>query len=91
MNISILEGRYSAEDAAQLLTGFVKVKTDFHEAKIKTVHHEEEDIKHSENRIKELNNQLREALKELRSGCYNQIDLHGAISVDLPEAVNLQA
>ncbi len=88
MNISILQGRYNAADAEQLLTAFVKVKTTFHEARIKTVHHEEEDIKHSEKRIKKLNAQLQEIIEQLRSSGNDQVDLHGAISIDLPEIIS---
>jgi len=53
MNIKLLNGNFSKQDAMELITKFIQVKISFHESKIKQSHNEE-DIKMRESRIKQL-------------------------------------
>ncbi len=80
MDITLISGRFAAEDARALLTAITRVKTNYHEQKIRDVHHGEEDIKHSENRIKTLEQGLRDALALIKENG-GAVDLHAAIAV----------
>mgnify|MGYP000978804065 CR=1 FL=1 len=80
MEFTLVSGRFSSTESEQLLTNLVKVKTDFHIAKIDTVHHSEEDIKHSEKRIKELEDHLRKALETIRQ--YKHTAIHAKLSIE---------
>ncbi len=87
MNLNLLKGRYTAAEAKQLVTALIRVKTDFHQQKIRDEHEHEEDIKHSERRIKELEAELRAALQAIGTG--DRVDLHASIA--LKELVPLPA
>ncbi len=82
MEITLLNGRYTMSEAEELLKNLVKVKSDFHLAKIDTVNHTEEQIKHSETRIKQLETDLREALERIKNGGKEYIALHSKLIVE---------
>lgn len=64
--LKLINGRFGAVEAADVLAAMVKVKTDFHHQKInKNTALNEEDIKRSEERIKKLNQELSDVLKKL--------------------------
>lgn len=79
MEFTLISGRFTAQESESLLTSLVKVKTDFHIAKIDTVNHSEEDMKHSEKRIKELEEHLRKALNTIKG--YDHVALHATLSI----------
>ncbi len=60
MNLQLIQGQFSSQDAIDILTQMVNVKIKFHENKI-TNGHAEEDIKMREKRIKQLQQQLQES------------------------------
>jgi hypothetical protein len=57
MNIQLIKGSFSRQDALDLLTKLTEVKIKFHENKIRK-DHDEEDVKMREKRIKELQQDL---------------------------------
>ncbi len=82
MESLLLNGRYTRQEAEQLLTKLYKVKTDFHMAKIDTISQSEEDIKHSEKRIKELEDELRHIKSLLKQGNYQHVALRASLSLE---------
>jgi hypothetical protein len=60
MNIQLIQGEFSSNEAWDLLSQMIQVKIKFHESKIEK-HASEEDIKQREEKIKYLQNQLKEA------------------------------
>ena len=62
MNIQLIHGQFSAQEAIDIITKMVHVKIKFHEDKIHC-HSNEEDIKMSERRIKQLQKELYEVRK----------------------------
>lgn len=62
MNISLIKGRFTQEEALDLITQLLHVKVKFHESKIEKSHNEE-DIKMREQRIKQLQQEFYEAKK----------------------------
>ena len=77
-----MNGRYSAEDAEQLLAKIFKVKSDFHISKVDTVTLSEEDIKHSEKRLNELEAELRRISQLLKNGNYKHVSLLAKLSLE---------
>lgn len=79
MQIQLIQGRFSSEDAVELITRLIQSKIAFHEEKI---HHTdmEEDIKFRENRIKNLQKSLSDLRDTIRSG-NRMIDIDSSISV----------
>ena len=59
MEIQLLSGVFTINEAENLLTEIIKVKIAFHEAKINTIHMSEEDIKYSESKIIKLQETLK--------------------------------
>ena len=78
----LIQGTFSQEDAASLLTELTKTKIAFHEKKI-TVNELEEDIKHSEKRIIQLGNNLRKMLDEIKSRPGSMVDIQVEILIGL--------
>ena len=78
----LIQGTFSQEDAASLLTELTKTKIAFHEQKI-TVNELEEDIKHSEKRIIQLGNNLRKMLDEIKSRPGSMVDIQVEILIGL--------
>jgi hypothetical protein len=60
MNIKLIQGQFSAQDAIDIITQMINVKIKFHENKINNAF-AEEDIKMREKRIKQLQQQLQES------------------------------
>ncbi len=82
MESTLLNGRYTAAEAEQLMTQLFKVKTDFHMAKIDTLNMMEEDIAHSEKRILELEGELRKITDLIRKGNYKHIAIRAGIVLE---------
>ena len=57
MNLKLIEGEFTVNDALELITKMVHVKIKYHENKI-TSNNSEEDIKLRESKIKKLQNEL---------------------------------
>lgn len=57
MNIQLIQGKFIAQDAMDILTQMIDVKVRYHENKISQCANEE-DIKYRENKIKKLQNEL---------------------------------
>ncbi|MEO7523881.1 MAG: hypothetical protein ABIT58_07285 [Ferruginibacter sp.] len=60
MNLQLIQGQFSTQDAIDIITQMITVKIKFHENKINNAH-TEEDIKMRERRIKQLQLQLHES------------------------------
>ena len=82
MELKLLNGTYSSEEAKQLISRLIKVKTDFHISKINTKVDTEEHIKSSEQRILELERSLRNAMDLISSGTYKEIMLSAKIVLE---------
>ncbi len=74
--IKLIDGRFTADEAEQLIREFVNVKIKFHEAKMSHRSENEEDLKHSEKRIHELQRDLRTAVGSIKSASGERFDLH---------------
>lgn len=66
MNLQLIKGSFTPDEALALLTQLVHVKIKFHESKIESSHNEE-DIKMREGRIKQLQHDFYEAKKLILS------------------------
>lgn len=66
MNIQLIQGHFSTQDAIDIITQIINVKIKFHENKIDNAHNEE-DIKMREQRIKQLQQSLQESRSHINS------------------------
>lgn len=82
MEIKLIDGVFTINEAEELLTEIFKIKIAFHEKKIKTVHITEEDIEHSEKRIIELQNTLSNAIKKMKAKGKTHTALNAHIEVN---------
>jgi hypothetical protein len=82
MEIKLIDGTFTIEEAEQLLRALFKVKIAFHERKISTIHQSEEDIKHSERRIIQLQNNLCHAIHALKQGGQASATLSATIEIE---------
>ena len=82
MELNLLSGRYTATEAEKLLKSLLKVKTDFHLAKIDALEQNEEDIKHSERRIKELEEHQRKIVALIKNGNFKHVALNAKLSIE---------
>jgi hypothetical protein len=57
MNIQLIQGEFSANEALELITQMIHIKIKYHENKI-AQHSSEEDIKSRETKIKRLQKEL---------------------------------
>ncbi|RYU93374.1 hypothetical protein [Emticicia agri] len=57
MNIQLIQGEFSSQDALELITQLIHIKIKYHENKIAT-NSNEEDIKYRESKIKRLQKEL---------------------------------
>lgn len=78
MEVQLLKGRFSAQDAEELLTQLVHVKIRYHEARI-AQEDNEEDIKMREKRIIELQQSLYEARQRIRR--QDSLDMEGTVKL----------
>ena len=65
MNLQLIQGQFSRQDALDLLTKMISVKIRFHEDKMAHAA-TEEDMKMRESRIRQLQSELHEARKQLQ-------------------------
>ncbi|HVX25144.1 MAG TPA: hypothetical protein VHB70_02285 [Parafilimonas sp.] len=79
MHIQLLQGRFSKQDALDLIAQMIQTKISFHEKKIE-LSHNEEDIKMRESRIKQLQNSLADVRRQL-NGSDEAISLHAQIEI----------
>jgi hypothetical protein len=70
MNITLIDGHFTAKEALELLTQIIHVKIKFHESKIAHLDNEE-DIKMREKRVKQLQKDLYEVRKMVDEGKKN--------------------
>lgn len=82
MEIKLIDGVFTINEAEELLTEIFKIKIAFHEKKIKTILTTEEDIEHSEKRIIELQNTLSNAIKKIKSRGKTHTALNAHIEVN---------
>ena len=79
-SFKLIQGKFSANDAVDIITQLVQVKIKFHENKITNTSNEE-DSKLEEKRIKELQNEL----QSLRTNILSRGEL-----VELSSVINYQ-
>jgi hypothetical protein len=82
MESTLLSGRFSTNEAEQLLAQLYKVKKNFHLAKIDLTSMSEEDIKHSERRILDLESELKKIVAMVRSGSYRHVAIQAKIVLE---------
>lgn len=66
MNLQLINGTFSREEALELLNQMVHIKIKFHESKIEKSHNEE-DIKMRERRIKQIQKDFYEVKEAIHS------------------------
>lgn len=79
MNIQLIHGRFSPQEAIDIITKMVHVKIKFHEDKI-TASSNEEDIKMREKRIKQLQKELYE-LRALITTKKNSVGMEASVEI----------
>ncbi|RYD55637.1 MAG: hypothetical protein EOP56_15070 [Sphingobacteriales bacterium] len=90
MEFTLVNGRFTAEEAQTLLANLVKVKTDFHLSKIDVVNQSEEDIKHSEKRIKDIERESGRLKDMIQAGAYKHVGMHAKLVLEfVPDYVNM--
>ncbi len=80
MNLQLLQGQFSSQEAIDIITKMVHVKIKFHEDKIHSLS-DEEDIKMREKRIKQLQKELYEVRnfitdKKAKIGLESVLEIH---------------
>ncbi len=79
MQIHLIDGQFSANDAVDIVTRLIHVKIKFHEEKINQASNEE-DVKMREKRIKQLQKELFEVRNNLLSN-KTVININGTIDL----------
>ena len=79
MNIQLIQGQFSTQDAVEILTQMVNVKIQFHENKIASIDGEEA-IKMREKRIKDLQQDL-QLIRERILANGNSISMEAVIQL----------
>ena len=82
MEIKLIDGVFTIDEAEKLLTAIFQTKISFHEQKIKTIYHTEEDIEHSERRIMQLEETLRNTIRKLKAKGQTHTSLNAHIEVN---------
>ena len=82
METKLLSGRFSTDDAQQLLTRLYQTKIDFHAARINTADMAEEDIKHLEKKIVTLQGELNRIVKRLQIGDFQHVALDAKVVIE---------
>ncbi|ULQ54295.1 hypothetical protein [Flavihumibacter fluvii] len=80
MNIQLIQGEFSANDALALITEMIHIKIKYHENKIAANSHEE-DIKYRESKIKKLQKDLFELRNKIGVKS-NQVKLDAIIKIE---------
>ncbi|MEO6671688.1 MAG: hypothetical protein ABIN36_19545 [Ferruginibacter sp.] len=81
MNIQLIQGRFSAKDALEIITHMIHIKVKYHESRINKASNEEE-IKFRETKIKRLQKELFEFMNNI-DGKTGNVKLDAIIQVDL--------
>lgn len=79
MNITLIDGHFSAKEALDILTQMIHVKIKFHESKIAQLDNEE-DIKMREKRVKQLQKDLYDVRKMMEEG-KKSYSLHAELQI----------
>lgn len=82
MEIKLIEGVFTIEEAEALLTAIFKTKIAFHEHRIKAIREAKADTLHSEKKIRELENTLSDAIKKIRKKGQTHTSLNAHIEVN---------
>lgn len=80
MNIQLLQGEFSSNDALELITKMIHIKVKYHESRIST-ESSEEDIKYRESRIKRLQKELYDLRKSI-DGNKKNLKLDAIIKIE---------
>lgn len=80
MNIQLIQGEFSSNDAIELIVQMVHIKIKYHENKINN-HSIEEDIKTREAKIKRLQQELFELRKTINSKT-NNVKVEAIIKIE---------
>lgn len=80
MQIQLIEGQFTADDALKFITEMFHAKIKYHENKIHASHNEE-DAKFREKKIKNLQKSLYE-IREYLELKGNKINIHSTIQID---------
>ncbi len=80
MNIQLIQGEFSTNDAIELITQMIHIKIKYHENKIHS-NSNEEDIKNREAKIKRLQKELFELRKIINSKTQS-VKVEAIIKVD---------
>lgn len=81
MNIQLIQGEFSSNDALELITLMIHVKIKYHENRI-TVNSSEEDVKYRESKIKNLQKELFDFRNNISADTKN-IKIDANIKIDL--------
>ncbi|NDC77979.1 MAG: hypothetical protein EBZ67_08930 [Chitinophagia bacterium] len=79
MDLKIIDGVFSQQEAIDILTEMVRLKIRFHERHIENAS-QIEDISHREARIRELQSELQEARERILAGD-TSVSLGGSVSI----------
>lgn len=79
MNIQLIHGQFSSQEAIDIITKMVHVKIKFHEEKI-TSSSSEEDVKMREQRIKGLQKELYE-VRDFITHKKAKIEMHSVVEI----------
>ena len=82
MEIQLVSGVFTINEAETLLTAIFKAKITFHEAKINTIHMSEEDIKYSEGKIIKLQETLKLTIEKLKANGQTHTSLNAHIDIN---------
>lgn len=80
MNLQLINGQFSGQEAIDIITKMVHVKIKFHEDKINTFTNEE-DIKMVEKRIKQLQKELYE-VRNFIDNKKSKIEMHSLLEIN---------
>lgn len=81
MEIQLINGRFTPQEAEQLLTAIFQAKLNFHENKIRTLDLKEEDIKQSEKKIVMLQSRLKNTIEKIRQSGKELTDINAHIDI----------
>ncbi len=80
MNLSLIQGEFSPQDALDLISRMIQIKIEYHETRI---HKEltEEDIKFRETKIRNLQNELHLLRNHLNTD-HKMLSVHAQITIE---------
>jgi hypothetical protein len=89
MELELIKGCFTKEDAEQIISDIFQVKIDFHHKKIRSFYQAEEDIAHAEKRITELEDTKRYVLSRIRNHKKDKVDVHAHLELSLAAPLTL--